>query len=279
MNRLFAIDILILLLVVALAIYYSRRYAWWKKAVDYQQPRILMYHMIREPISGAKFNSLRVSPAMFEKQIRHLHDNDWHFFTLSELITSKHKLPEKSIAITFDDGYEDNLTNALPILKKYQAKATIYLVVDRHNREWSSKRKKKNKSDELMQEPKLQDGQVRELIESGLIEIGSHTLTHDNLPILPFDKKQREIVESRQQLQSQFNIDCESFCYPFGLYDETDLQLVKQAGYSSATTVEKGTNDLVSADPYQLKRITISGKDNFLAFKLKLKTGKRGVKK
>jgi len=279
MNRLFAIDILILLLVLALAIYYSRRYAWWKKAVDYQQPRILMYHMIREPISGAKFNSLRVSAAMFEKQIRYLHDNDWHFFTLSELMAAKHKLPEKSIAITFDDGYEDNLTNALPILKKYQAKATIYLVVDRHNREWSSKRKKKNKSDELVQEPKLQHGQVRELIESDLIEIGSHTLTHDNLPTLSTAQKQQEIIESRRQLQQMFGIDCNAFCYPFGLYDATDLQLVKQAGYSSATTVEKGIDDLATADPYRLKRITISGKDNFLAFKLKLKTGKRGVKK
>ena len=52
-------------------------------------------------------------------------------------IEKKDNLPKKSIAITFDDGYEDNFTNAFPILKKYKVKATIYIVVDRHDREWS----------------------------------------------------------------------------------------------------------------------------------------------
>jgi len=235
--------------------------------------------MIREPVKGAKFNSLRVSPAVFEKQVRYLSENGWHFFTLTELIKQKSSLPEKSVAITFDDGYSDNCTNALPILNKYNAKATIYLVVDRHNREWSSKRKKKNSNNELMQEPKLQDEQVIELIDSGLIEIGSHTMTHDNLPTLSQEQKQQEIINSRNQLKETFNIECDSFCYPFGLYDEADLKIAEQAGYSNATTVEKGINSFQQVNPYQLKRITISGKDNFYAFKLKLKTGKRGIKK
>ncbi len=238
-----------------------------------------MYHMIREPVQGAKFNSLRVSPKNFEKQIRYLSGSGWRFFTMAELINSKQNFPEKSVVITFDDGYEDNFTSALPILKKYNAKATIYLVVDRHNREWSSKRKKKNNNNELMREPKLQDHQVAELIQSGLIEIGSHTLTHDNLPTLPKEKKHEEIIDSRNQINEKFNIECTSFCYPFGLYDETDLKMVEQAGYTNATTVEKGINDFSIANPHLLKRITISGKDNFYAFLLKLKTGLRGVSK
>ncbi len=268
-----------LTLVLLLAVYYSHRYAWWKKAVPYHHPRILMYHMISPPVKGAKFNSLRVSPQQFEQQLSFLHHHGWSFYTLSELIQNKSSLPEKSVAITFDDGYEDNLTNALPLLKKYQAKATIYLVVDRHQREWSSKRKKKNNTHELRNEPKLQDTQINELLHSGLIEIGSHTLTHDNLPLLDEIRKTQEISDSRKQLQETFAIPCEAFCYPFGLYDETDLKLVKSSGYTSATTVEKGISDLRNADPFQLKRITISGKDNFYAFRLKLKTGKRGIKK
>ncbi len=265
--------------IVVFGAYFSHRYAWWKKTVSYKYPRILMYHMVREPIKGAKFNSLRVSPFIFEEQIKFLSEGGWHFFTMAELISQGTSLPEKSIAVTFDDGYEDNFTNALPILKKYDAKATIYLVVDRHNREWSSKRKKKNNNNELMLEPKLQDKHVRELIKSGLIEIGSHTFTHDNLPMLSKEQKEQEIIASREQLREVFNIECQSFCYPFGLYDEVDLKLVEQAGYSNATTVEKGMDNLPLVSPYLLKRITISGKDNFYAFKLKLKTGKRGVKK
>ena len=269
----------IIFVTLILGFYFSHRYAWWKKAVPYKYPRILMYHMIREPVQGAKFNSLRVSPKIFEKQIRYLSENGWRFFTMAELVNSNQNLPEKSVVITFDDGYEDNFTNALPILKKYNAKATIYLVVDRHNREWSSKRKKKNNNNELMREPKLQDEQVAALIQSGLIEIGSHTLTHDNLPTLSEDKKHEEIIGSRNQISEKFNIECESFCYPFGLYDEIDLNMVEQAGYTNATTVEKGINDFSITNPHLLKRITISGKDNFYAFILKLKTGLRGVSK
>jgi peptidoglycan/xylan/chitin deacetylase (PgdA/CDA1 family) len=266
-------------ILLTVSLYLSHRYAWWKKAVSYKNPRILMYHMITEPIEGAKFNSLRVAPSMFEKQIQYLVDEGWHFFTMSELVNRKDSLPEKSLAITFDDGYEDNYLNALPILKKYKAKATIYLVVDRHNREWSSKRKKKNNTNELMNEPKLQDEQVTALIDSGLIEIGSHTMTHDNLPNLSQEAKVQEIVDSRKLLQDKFNITCESFCYPFGLYDDRDLHLVEQAGYTNATTVEKGIAEIPFSNKFLLKRITISGKDSFYAFLLKMKTGKRGIKK
>ena len=93
-----------------------------------------MYHMISNHKRNAKFNGLRVTPLNFEKQMQYLIDNNWTFFTMSELVEKKATLPSKSIAITFDDGYEDNFTNAFPILKKYNAKATIYIVVNRHDK-------------------------------------------------------------------------------------------------------------------------------------------------
>jgi len=258
--------------------YFSYRYAWWKPATSYRYPRILMYHMIKEHTRG-KFKGLRVAPEMFEKQIKYLVDNGWHFLTMRELIDTKNMLPEKSIVITFDDGYEDNYIHAFPILKKYNVKATIYLVVDRHKREWSSKRKAKNSSGELMREPKLTDAQVEEMIASGLVEIGSHTMTHDNLTCLDDTAKRMEIFDSKASLEDRFGVECVSFCYPFGLYDEKDSKLVKEAGYTSATTTQSGIEDICQADLYRLKRITVSGKDNFLAFWLKLRSGKRGVKK
>lgn len=261
------------------ALYYSYRYAWWGKTVDYSYPRILMYHMVSEHLDGAKFNGLRVKPKEFETQIAYLFNNGWNFFTMSEIIENKDNLPFKSVAITFDDGYEDNFTNALPILKKYNAKATVYLVVDRHNREWSSKRKKKNDSGELMNEPKLTDNQVEELVDSGLIEIGSHTMTHDNLPTLDVKQKEFEIIESKKIIEKKFAIECKSFCYPFGLYDDKDILLVKNSGYTNATTTQKGIDNLSNTNLLELKRITVSGKDNILAFKLKIRRGFRGVNK
>ena len=265
-------------LLILLILYYSYRYAWWKKPIDYAYPRILMYHMIKEHTNG-KFKGLRVSPLMFEKQIKYLYKNGWHFVTMSELLTRKESLPEKSIAITFDDGYEDNYIHAFPILKKYNVRATIYLVVDRHEREWSSKRKATNSSGELMREPKLIDAQVDEMIQSGLVEIGSHTMTHENLKKIDSNKKVEEIKKSREIIEREFDIECNSFCYPFGLYDDGDWKLVQKAGYTSGTTTQKGIDDITQDNPYLLKRITISGKDNFIAFLLKIRHGKRGIRK
>ncbi len=198
---------------------------------------------------------------------------------ISELVEKKNNLPYKSIAITFDDGYEDNFTNAFLILKKYNVKATIYIVLDRHDREWSSKRKEKNNNGELKNEPKLLDEQITELINSGLIEIGSHTITHDNLPTLNSENKTIEIYDSKIKIEEKFKIKCNSFCYPFGLYDIEDLKIVKLSGYTNATTTQKGINNLAKSNLLELKRITISGKDNMTAFKIKLKRGLRGFKK
>jgi len=262
-------------------VYFSVRYGWWRPTVSYEAPRVLMYHMIRDRIPDAKFNGLRVSPEMFDRQLKYLSEKGWTFHTITELheLAEKGLLAEKSVAITFDDGYEDNFINAFPIIKKYNAKATIYLVVDRHDRDWSGKRKEKNQGAGLLLEPKLSDDQVKEMLASGVIEIGSHTLTHDNLMSLDSLNKRKEIHDSRSKIRSDFNIDCKAFCYPFGLYGAEDVALVKEAGYTTATTVSAGIDCGLTEHPYELSRITISGKDSFYAFYQKMRTGKRGLLK
>lgn len=258
-------------------LWFSHRYAWWKAAVSWQQPRVLMYHMVREHVAGAKFNKLRVTPAAFEKQVAWLHAQGFHFVTMQELYTGWAKLPEKTVAITFDDGYADNLVNALPVLQKYNAKATIYVVVDRHERDWSSYKKAHHNSGELARETKLTDEQVRLLVDSGLIEIGSHTLTHVNLATADPVLKEKELVESRQQLQALTGQPIDSFAYPFGIYGQQDVILARQAGYTTAVTTVEGIDPLSPVPDFlQLQRIKVSGKDNLLAFICRIKTGKRG---
>lgn len=269
----------IILLLVLFMLWFSHRYAWWKPTVSWQQPRVLMYHMVRDHIPGAKFNKLRVSPAAFEKQVAWLHMQGFRFVTMQELQDEWGSLPEKTVAITFDDGYADNLINALPVLQKYNAKATIYVVVDRHNRDWSSYKKAHHNSGELAKEEKLTDQQVRQLVDSGLIEIGSHTLTHVNLGTASPELKEKELVESRQQLQALTGQAINSFAYPFGIYAQSDVMLAKQAGYSNAVTTVEGIDPVTpTPDFLQLQRIKISGKDNLLAFVCRIKTGKRGYK-
>ncbi len=270
---------IVLILIAIFLIYFSIKYAWWRVGVNENYPRILMYHMVSPHKKGAKFNKLRVTPENFEKQIKYLAQNDWHSFKISELIEQKDTLPQKSIAITFDDGYEDNYTIAFEILKKYNFKATIYLVVDRFNNDWSIHRKRSNLSGELKNEPKLKDEEIKKMIESGLIEIAAHSMTHQNFIKLTMDKTLIEIEKSKNEIEKTFNIKCKSFAYPFGLYKENDWKLAQKAGFNSAVTTKKGIDDLKKANLFLLKRVTISGNDNFFAFWLKLKSGKRGINK
>jgi peptidoglycan/xylan/chitin deacetylase (PgdA/CDA1 family) len=258
----------------------SHRYAWWRPAVDWSAPRVLMYHMISPHRPKAKFNKLRVTPEAFEKQIRWLSENKFHFLTMQELRLAWQAgtLPPKSVAITFDDGYADNLFAALPVLQRYNARATIYVVVDRHDRDWSTYKKAHHNSGELAQEPKLTDAQVQQLVESGLIEIGSHTLTHANLSRLDDQMREHELSESRRVLKQLTGQPVESFAYPFGIYGAADVTAARQAGYLDAVTTSEGIECVTPLPDFlQLKRIKVSGKDNMLAFVCRIRTGRRGL--
>ncbi|WP_037375897.1 polysaccharide deacetylase family protein [Sedimenticola selenatireducens] len=269
---------LFLVLAGAALLLFSHRYAWWRPAVDYHRPRILMYHMVSDHRPGARFNKLRVKPTMFEQQVRWLKEHGWHFATMGELMQNR-ALPKKTVAITFDDGYEDNYLQAFPVLKKYAAKATLYLVVDRFDRDWSTNKKSHHDSGELMQEPKLTDVQVKEMLASGLVELGGHTMTHANLIRLDREDKVREIVAARTELQESFAQDISSFAYPFGIYDAEDVSICADAGFLSAVTTVEGIDRDRFSNPYLLKRVKISGKDSMFAFRLRMKTGLRGWKR
>ncbi|MBZ0100161.1 MAG: polysaccharide deacetylase family protein [Taibaiella sp.] len=267
--------VLLLVLAGTALLFFSQRYAWWRSEVDYQRPRILMYHMVSEHRQGARFNKLRVPPRMFELQMRWLSENGWHFATMSELMLNR-DLPKKTVVITFDDGYEDNYLQAYPVLKRYAAKATLYLVVERFNRDWSVNKKLHHDSGELMREPKLSNVQVEEMLSSGLVELGGHTMTHANLAQLGHEDKLSEIVAAKSELQRRFGQDISSFAYPFGIYDAPDVSICADAGFSSAVTTNEGIDRDRFFNPFLLKRIKVSGKDSMFAFKLRMKTGRRG---
>ncbi len=270
----------LVLAALAAAGWLSNRYAWWRPVVDLRHPRVLMYHMVSPHRPGAKFNGLRVTPGRFAAQLDWLRRNGWQFFTVGELWERWDELPAKSVAITFDDGYADNLHNALPILEKYDAKATIYMVVDRHERDWSTAKKAHHNTGELAREPKLSDEELQRLVASGRIEIGSHTLTHINMATTSAADKRRELAESRSRLQAQTRQAVASFAYPFGIYGEEDVALAREAGYTTAVTTLDGIDARTPRpDPLQLKRIKVSGKDNLLAFTMRMRGGRRGWKK
>ncbi len=115
--------------------------------------------------------------------------------------------------------------------------------------------------------------------EAGVNE-GSHTLTHINLRTTPAADKRIELAESRRLLQAQTGQPVTSFAYPFGIYDEEDVALAREAGHVTAVTTVDGIDARAPRpDPLQLQRIKVSGKDNMLAFAMRMRGGKRGWRK
>jgi peptidoglycan/xylan/chitin deacetylase (PgdA/CDA1 family) len=264
----------ILLLLAAFA-WFSWRYAWWRASAPEQEPRILMYHMIREAIPGARFNKMRVSPSSFRRQVEWLAHNGWQFCFVSELLRPADNDGQRRVAITFDDGYRDNFVNAFPVLREFNARATLYPVVDRTpGLDWSAKKKAAHDSGELGREEKISDAEISGMLASGLLELGGHGLTHPNLPQLSDADAAREISGCKQWLEQQFNVSVPTFCYPFGTYGPRDVELVKRAGFIGAVTVEEGAGGV---DAFQLRRIKISGKEGMFSFKLRLRTGRRAA--
>ena len=112
------------------------------------------------------------------------------------------------------------------------------------------------------------------MIDSNIFELGGHTITHPFLPNLTKDEKENEMISCKNILEEKFDTKITSFAYPFGIYSEEDINIIRNSSFESAVTTNEGVASMDSI--YELKRIKASGKDNFFAFKLRLLKGFRG---
>ncbi len=249
-------------IILIAVIVFSLRFNWWRVPVAPTHPRILMYHMVKEQLPKAhrKHNKWRVRPDDFERQMKWLHDNGWHSYTISELVNAK-EVPERSFVITFDDGYYDNYTYVFPLLKKYSFKATIYLVPGYTENSWE-------KSYEGNFDALLTQDQITEMQKSDLIEFGSHTLNHKNLLSIDDCDAYNEIVASKIEVEKMIGHGCQSFAYPYGKYTENVINMVGKAGYRSAVVVKRGIYE--PQTPLAIRRIGVIGTESFFDFYLKI---------
>lgn len=240
---------------------FSCRYNWWRIPQGWDKARVLMYHSISEH-KGEKFDKWRVKPSEFEKQISWLVKNGFTSFTLSELVNLK-KIPQKSVCITFDDGFGDNFTNAYEILKKYKFKATIFLVAGAKENNWESE-------NTAHLSEMLSDDEISVMQTSNLIEFGSHTLSHANLEKLFANdptKVRDEIVHSKKELEKITGRECKVFAYPYGKFSDEILKIVRE-NYQAAVVVKRGFYEN-GDDKFRIKRIGILGTESFFDFWLK----------
>ncbi|MFB6105944.1 MAG: polysaccharide deacetylase family protein [Halobacteriaceae archaeon] len=138
------------------------------------------------------------------------------------------------VAVTFDDGYETVYTDALPVLREFDAPATVFVIADRVGGETEHG------------VPYLDADQVRELVADDLVTVGNHTRTHARLPDLDADALREEVVGAKRALRERFGCAADRFCYPYGAYGDRELELVSE-------THALGTADagLVGDDPDQ----------------------------
>lgn len=196
---------------------------------------ILMYHSITKMPRGEFMRSLHVSPRRFAFQMFLLKIFGYRGVSVNELYTHLNsKKPQKVVGISFDDGYKNNLTNALPILKKFGFTATIYIVSQNigGSNHWDIDKG-------IKKQMMLSENDINKWIDSGM-EIGSHTQNHQDLTSCSNETAISEIIQSKIDLEQRFKTPINHFCYPYGNFNNKIIDLIKKAGYHTATTTKRG---------------------------------------
>lgn len=210
---------------------------------------VLMYHRVVDaPVACSRYN-IYVTREEMDWQLAALQRRGFTTTTFRDLWQGEK--PRKPVILTFDDGYQDNHDNLLPLLQKYRAKAVIYALGDRGIRD--------NAWDIPAGEPPaplMDDAQLRACHDSGLIEIGSHGLRHSHLPTLTDTELQRELQESKYHLERVTNAPILSFAYPYGDYGDREAAAVTQAGYQFGIGTVNGPRRFVE-DRFRIRRITM----------------------
>ena len=169
-------------------------------------PAAVMYHLIMEEPYNSN-TALFVRPGDFEDQIKGLIDEDYVFLFANDYRKTK----QKSIMITFDDGYLDNYTTMFPIIKKYNVKVTIFLI-----------------SDSIGKPEHMTEEQIKEMADSGLVKFESHTATHPALPNLNEKQLINEFERSITTIEELTGQKVTVLAYPGGKFDQNVIDVAER---------------------------------------------------
>lgn len=197
---------------------------------------VLTYHHIGE---GPEWYN--VSTADFEKQMAFLRNNGYEAVSVVQLadgLAGRARLPSRPIAITFDDGYEDNYLAAMPVLERQGMKGTFFVVTGK-----------------MGQPGYMSWSQVREMNARGM-EIGSHTVNHFTLNEISLRELERELLTSRVMLENNLPAPAPIFANPFGETAPAVVELLGRTGYQAACSSVVGVNHL-GENPYMLRRMSV----------------------
>ena len=206
---------------------------------------ILMYHVIATPPAGAPFPGLYVPPAEFAAQMRALKAAGWHAVTLDEVQAYWRRgialPPGKPIVVSFDNGYNSQYTQALPVLRELGWVGVENLQL----------------SGLPPSQGGLGQGQIHGLISAGW-ELDTQGFSHADLVTLDAQSLRYQVAQARTTLRQRYHVPVNWFCYPSGHYDAAVVAEVRAAGFTGSTTVVPGWAH-PGEDPYRLHRLRVLG--------------------
>lgn len=216
---------------------------------------ILLYHYIGNnpnPKDTAR-NTLSVSPDKFDAQMGYLSKNGYtpiSLDTLYGIFNKQTQAPGKPIVLTFDDGYMDFYYNAFPILNKYNFHAVSFiptgLMGSGYYMNWD---------------------QIKQIQSSGLVTFEDHTVTHVSLTTLSFDRAYKEILDSKNNLESQTGYPVNFIAYPNGASNNNVYAAAQKAGIVGGLGTWRGK---ANGPSYNMPRIRITGQMSLADFASRL---------
>jgi peptidoglycan/xylan/chitin deacetylase (PgdA/CDA1 family) len=219
---------------------------------------VLMYHRIGDAMNDWE-RKYCASPTLFLKHMKALADKGMQACSIEDFVAwldGKSLLAEQSFLLTFDDGFYGVYEYAMPVLADLGWPATVFLVSSLIGKKdiWCEKENPLGKC-----YPLLGQKHINEMCKHGFA-FHSHSRTHADLTKISDKELMDEVAGARAELQDLLGSNVPYFAYPYGRYNESVLEMTKQAGYSAAFSVQPGFNR-AGVDHYRIRRIDVSGTD------------------
>lgn len=213
----------------------------------FYQPPVLVYHAVLP--DPARREALSLSS--FSRQMEYLRGAHRQVLPLEALLSKRR--PAQEVYLTFDDGVISFYESAWPVLKQYRYPACVFVIAER-----------------IGMPGYMDKEQLKELTESGLVTVGSHTMKHRYLPELDQKEMEDEVAASKSRIEEAVCRYVNFLAYPWGGFDERVKEAVKKAGYLAAFTTNQGFRGRGSSmDLFAVKRMTIAENETGLGFAAK----------
>ena len=240
--------------------------------------RILMLHRVVEQRSDVpEQRELEVTPKFLEQTIETYRHKGHLFVSIDEvynIIKSSKRQKHPFVCLTFDDGYQDNYTSALPLLKRLNVPFAVYVTtgfIDNKLPMWWYRCESRVQSQASLSNAEVQQRErsyphrqfglgLNDLValdREPLCTIGAHTISHPRLDSLNIEEQKREIIDSKATLEQWLGHPIHHFSYPHGAYNKTTLQIVKETGFSTCLKAWGGATRRGEITILELPRIIL----------------------